>query len=343
MTWNRQVRHTVLLLIALGGAGICLWLAVPFLAPLTWALALTILLLPHQKKAESRIGGQGTAAFILVMVALVLAALLVLVAGRQLLTEAASGAARVEDLLRRWQDGELASAFPRLAGILQWIAARLDPADALAQLGQWLTGQSTSLIAGSIGQALAFALTFYFLFYFLRDRDALLEAIAGMLPLAPDESERLLSRISDTVQATIRGTVLVAIVQGSLGGLIFWVLGLPAPVFWGLIMALLAVVPVLGAFVVWIPAALLLAADGQWASAIVLALWGGVVIAGIDNVLYPIFVGTQLRLHPLVVFIGAVGGIVAFGAPGVVLGPLVIVATQCLLESLSRPPDKAGP
>jgi predicted PurR-regulated permease PerM len=108
--------------------------------------------------------------------------------------------------------------------------------------------------------------------------------------------------VADTIHATVFGTLTVAAVQGVLGGLIFWWLGLPAPILWGAVMALLAIVPVLGAFVVWLPVAIFLAASGQWGQAVILALWGTVVVGLIDNLLYPMLVGKRLRLHTVPVF-----------------------------------------
>jgi hypothetical protein len=128
-----------------------------------------------------------------------------------------------------------------------------------------------------------------------------------------------------------------------LGGLVFWWLNLPAPAFWGLIMGLLAIVPTLGAFVIWLPAALFLAFDGAWASALILAVWGGVIIATIDNLIYPALVGDRLKLHTLVVFFGAVGGIILFGASGLVLGPATIAVTLALVEILQARFGRGSP
>ena len=109
----------------------------------------------------------------------------------------------------------------------------------------------------------------------------------------------------------------------------FWWLGLPAPALWGVMMGLLALVPVLGAFIVWIPAAVFLALEGSWGKALVLTAWGAVVIGLIDNLLYPSLVGNRLRLHTLVVFIAILGGLSVFGAAGLFLGPaLVTVALE---------------
>ena len=122
----------------------------------------------------------------------------------------------------------------------------------------------------------------------------------------------------------------------------FWWLVLPAPVLWGVIMALLALVPMLGAFLVWIPAALLLASEGHWGQSLLLTLWGTLVVGTIDNVLRPILVGNRLKLHTILVFISVVGGLILFGPAGLVLGPVVLTVTTGLLE-LWKPRGAAGP
>ena len=197
----------------------------------------------------------------------------------------------------------------------------------------WLSNLGTSFVRGSVAKAIEVVLAFYLLFYFLRDRDAARRLLRNLLPLTHDEMDRLFGRVVDTVQATIYGTVAVAAVQGTLGGLMFWVLGLSTPILWGLVMGLLAIVPVLGAFVVWIPAAIFLALDGSWGKAVVLAIWGAVVVGGIDNVLRPLLVGNRLRLHTVPTFISMIGGLVLFGTPGFILGPLAATVTILLVET----------
>lgn len=155
-------------------------------------------------------------------------------------------------------------------------------------------------------------------------------------PLGEADTEIVFRRFVDTVHATIFGTVAVAAVQGTLGGLMFWWLGSPTPVFWGAAMGLLAIVPVLGAFVVWVPAAVFLALEGDWGKALLLSAWGGVLIATIDNLLYPVLVGSKLKLHTVVALIGTIGGLVLFGAPGLILGPATIALTLMLVEILKR-------
>jgi predicted PurR-regulated permease PerM len=121
-----------------------------------------------------------------------------------------------------------------------------------------------------------------------------------------------------------------------LGGLMFWVLGIPGALLWGAVMALLAIVPVLGAFVVWVPAALFLVLQGNWGKALILTAWGAGVVSLIDNLLYPLLVGKRLRLHTLPVFIAIVGGILLFGSAGVILGPVTLAVTVALVDIWRR-------
>jgi predicted PurR-regulated permease PerM len=326
------------------GLVVCYFLAAPFIPALTWALVLAIVMAPLHERLERRLRRDDFAALASVAVAALAVALPLLFVLQQLVREAARGAAYLESTLAALDGDTLLASLPGVATIVRWVLERIDPQGAVASLAEWLTGRSSELLVGSIGQAVTFVLTFYLLFYFLRDRVRAVAAIVELSPLRPEETARMLVRFSETVHATLIGTVFVAAVQGTLGGLMFWWLGLPTPVFWGLVMGLLAIVPVLGAFVVWVPAAIVLALQGQWVSAAVLTVWGGVIVAGIDNLLYPMLVGRRLKLHTVVAFIGAVGGILLFGASGLVLGPAAIAVTIILIEILrDRVRDVSAP
>jgi predicted PurR-regulated permease PerM len=157
-------------------------------------------------------------------------------------------------------------------------------------------------------------------------------AIGHVLPLTAPEYTQLTGRITNTVFASVYGTAAVAVLQGGLGGAMFWWLDLPAPLFWGVMMGLLGIVPFLGAFVIWAPAAMFLALNGDLQSAILLTLWGTLVVGLVDNVLYPILVGKRLMLHSVLSFIAVVGGLLLFGAAGIILGPIVVAGAQTLLE-----------
>jgi predicted PurR-regulated permease PerM len=212
------------------------------------------------------------------------------------------------------------------------IEGRLDVRAIIANLASSLTNLAGPFVRESLSHLITVLLTFYLLYYFLRDRRAAKDQIKICSPLTEYETGRLIERASDTIHAVIFGTVVAAAAQGALGALIFWLLGLSNPLFWGVAMALLAIVPLLGAFVIWVPAAAYLALSGEWGKAAVLVGWGTIVIGGIDNLLHPILAGGRLRLHTIPTFFAIVGGLMLFGASGLVIGPLVVTLTLTVLE-----------
>lgn len=327
-----RIGTVALALAALGGMALCILLTWPFLGAITWALALAILFAPVHARIEATIGHPSLAALasviILSVVVIVPAAFVV----ERLVSEAGAGAVAIQARIAAGELQRLLDAYPRIAPLGAWINSQFDLPSMAATLATWLSNIGATFLRGSVLQVVEVMLTFYLLFYFLRDRQAAKAMLLRWLPLTSPEAEQLFRRVFDTVHATVYGTLAVAAVQGILGGLMFWALGLPTPLLWGVVMALLSVVPVLGSFVVWVPAALLLALDGSWARAIILALWGGVVVGGIDNLLRPMFVGNRLRLHTIPAFISMIGGLVLFGAPGFILGPLTVTVTVLLVE-----------
>jgi predicted PurR-regulated permease PerM len=246
-------------------------------------------------------------------------------------------AASADYLQAKVSAGELGRLIPPGSRAAEWFstfADRIDFGALSASAAGWLGKSVPKFLVDSFTQLLEVAMTFYFLFFILRDRDAAIEATRAYLPLAPEETDRLLSRARDTVRATIFGTVLVALVQGALGGMMFWLLGLPAPLMWGLVMTLLSVIPVLGAFVVWIPAAIFLALEGRLVQAAMLAAWGILVVGTIDNLLRPIVIGDRLGLHTAPAFVAMVGGVIWLGPAGFVVGPVLLALTLCLINIL---------
>ncbi|HVJ87138.1 MAG TPA: AI-2E family transporter [Caulifigura sp.] len=202
----------------------------------------------------------------------------------------------------------------------------------IASAAGMVTSQLSSLLGTIVGIGMQLFITMMCLFFFLRDRPAVMKGVRGLLPLSRPEADRILQRIDDTIHATIFGSLTVAFVQGCMGGLMFWILGLPSPLFWGAIMGLLAVVPVLGTFVIWAPTAAWLAIQGDWGKAIILVTWGSLAIGLIDNFLYPYLVGNRMRFHTLLVFFSIVGGLSVFGAAGIILGPVLLAVADGLLQ-----------
>ncbi len=328
----RSIRPLLLLAVTALGLYGCYRLALPFVPALAWALALAVLFAPLQRRLEVKLKRPSLAA----TVAVILIGLTVVVpttfVGQQLVQQAASGAESVAAKASSGEWRQALAAQPRFAAAAEWVEQRVDLPGSAKSFAAWLSAGAGRLLRGSVFQLIGFGLTFYLLFFFLRDRVEVLRSVRALVPLSEPELDTLFARISDTIHATIYGALAVSAVQGLLGGLMFWWLGLSAPLLWGVVMALLAVVPMLGAFVVWIPAALLLALEGSWGKALILTLWGMLVVGTVDNLLRPILVGRRLRLHTVLAFISVVGGLLVFGPAGLVLGPLTLTITTSLLD-----------
>lgn len=311
---------------------LCFLLVRPFVPALTWALALAIVVMPVHRWIERRIHRPNLAAAMSVVLVAV-----TIVGPSVFIIQSVSREVTVGvDQIRKNLEGEswesLGKKYPRLARILGAIERQVDLRQTVGEGAKAVSSTALSAVRGSVEGIIGLLVMLFFLFFFFRDRRHGLLILRRYLPLTKGEADMVLIRVSDTVYATINGTIVVAFVQGILGGLMFWWLGLPAPFLWGTVMAVLSIVPILGAFIVWIPAATILALQGHWIKAIILTGWGLLVIGLIDNILYPVLVGKRIRLHIVPVFIALVGGVMLFGGSGLILGPLIFAVTLATLE-----------
>jgi predicted PurR-regulated permease PerM len=326
-----EVRLAALALVTVLVSYGCWLLARPFFAALTWAAVLAVVTHPIHRWIGARVTRRNLAAGLAVAVVTLAIVVPVVVVGAAVVREATEGARMLSagELRARWEG--LKRSNPRLAPVLDRIARELGigattfagvaTGDTAAEGGPDGRG---GVLFNTLRAGTEFLITLLALFFFFRDSDAAKGAVRDLLPMTRRRADRILQRVVDTVWATTYGTLVVASIQGLLGGLMFWWLGLPAPVLWGVVMGLLALVPVLGAFIVWVPAAVFLALEGGWGKALLLAAWGAIVIGLVDNILYPSLVGSRLRLHTLVVFIAMLGGLSVFGAAGLFLGPALV-------------------
>jgi predicted PurR-regulated permease PerM len=239
-----------------------------------------------------------------------------------------------------WQG--LLAQNPRAAHAVDSIQRVLRISDAFTRTIEGLSAHAQYFIGSSIRAIFHAVLTLFVLFFLLRDGAGFVLALKKLLPLSPPDTEIVLKRIDDTIHAAFFGMVAVAILQGFLGALLLWWLQLPGVVVWGTIMALLALVPYLGAFVVWIPVACFLILQDEWYKALITVIWGLFVIGLADNLLYPYLVGKKLHYHSLVVFFFLLGGVMLFGAAGVVLGPVLLATTERILWVWQREPLAAN-
>ena len=310
---------------------LCWLMTMPFLSAFTWAFALAVALSPVRKWLISRM--PGLPATLLIITSLVVAVSLPgALVGRQLLNECL----RAQDFLQKSLQGGgwrgAVAARPWIGNFLAWTDSQLD----LTEFGQTLAGTMARslapLLARSFGLISQAGVILLALFFFLQDEAILLAGARSLLPLSTAETDALTARVSATVRATVYGRLLIGTIQGALGGLIFALVGLPAALLWGTVMILLSLLPVFGAFLVWVPASLFLIAQGHWIRGLIVAAWGFAIIHPVDNLLYPVLVGERIGLHPLVLFVAFVGGLVVFGPAGLVIGPCLMSLAAGLAE-----------
>jgi predicted PurR-regulated permease PerM len=202
----------------------------------------------------------------------------------------------------------------------------------LRQISAVLLSQSSKILKGVSGFLIAFFFTLLSLYYLFKDGERLFDALKGILPIPPRERDLLIGRFRDMVNATIFGGLLIALIQGVLGGMAFWVLGIASPLLWGTAMALFSFIPLGGTALIWIPAALLLIIQGAVAKGIILLAIGVFIISSVDNLLRPLVVGVQTHIHPLLLFFTVIGGLQAFGMIGIITGPLIASLCLTLIE-----------
>ena len=313
------------------GVVLCYRLASPFLPALTWAVALAVVARPVHQRIVRKLERPTIAAIISVALVTAVIVLPLGFAAQQLAQEAIGifHSLQADGGESSWK--ALIERAGKFGPLLEWIDRQVSLRGQLETFSQFALAGLKTAWSISVGVVVGGLITLFFLFYFFRDGRRLMNSVCSFLPLSPEECGRMLDRIDDTIHAIIFGSLGVALIQGSLGGLMFWFLDLPSPLVWSAVMCVCAVLPVFGAALVWVPAVLYLWVTGETMSAMILLAWGAVVVSLIDNVLYPVLVKNQLRLHTVPVFVAIVGGIVVFGAAGLILGPVVLAVTKVLL------------
>jgi predicted PurR-regulated permease PerM len=221
---------------------------------------------------------------------------------------------------------------PALASNIENFTSSIDVNNAARSVAGFLGGNLAGLVGNSVRVITQLVVMLFLLFFLLRDRTIALTCLRSLLPLREDETSELLERVGDTILATALGRLTIAVVQGILAGLAFWALGVPGVVLWAFTLTVCALIPAFGSFLVWGPIALYLGFNGHWGKAALLAIWGGLFVSTIDNILYPILVGSHLRAHTATILLSILGGVALFGPIGIVLGPVLFTIASTLLD-----------
>jgi predicted PurR-regulated permease PerM len=316
----------------------------PFIGAILWSVLLAFLLYPVNRDLRRLVRDRrAVAAALLTIAVIVLVVVPAFLLGVAFTRQAAelfrhlqAAAGRYEitrpsDLLR----------IPVVHQLLQW-AETVAPVS-IEQVQGWLVNAATTLLAlvaatsgafvvEALGTLVSLIITLFLLFFFLRDGEAIVQRALLLVPLGAERQAHLVEHLSAVTRAVVFGSMITAIVQGTLVGIGFALTGLPSPVVFGVLAMVAALVPLVGTALVWVPAAAVLALQGRWGAAVFMVAWGIAVVAGADNVVRPLFISGRAQISTLPVFLGLAGGVAAFGPIGIVLGPVIVALVLALLR-----------
>jgi predicted PurR-regulated permease PerM len=193
----------------------------------------------------------------------------------------------------------------------------------VSSLSSLLVNSASQLTSSTVQAVFLFFIFLYAAFFFMKDGEKLIDLILYYLPLEDEPERKLLDHFTSVSRATLKGTLLIGLIQGVLAGLGFWVAGINSVMFWGLVMTVLSIIPLIGSSLVWIPAVAILAVSGRIGAAVGLGLYCAILVGSIDNILRPILVGKDTKMHELFILLSTLGGIGLFGIWGVLIGPVI--------------------
>ena len=322
------------------------WILWPFYAALLWAVVFATVFAPaHGRLLDSMRGHPNVAALTAVLLILTLVLLPLTLTAMSVGQEATS-------LYEKIETGEvdfgrfLTQLLQTLPGWAIELLNRIGINDigdvqarlsiALKQGSEFIATQAIAIGQSTAHIVVSFFLMLYLLFFFLRDGRELSQRLKEAIPLRAEQKRALFSKFAIVIRAMFKGTILVALLQGLLGGLIFWLLNIPAPVLWGVVMAFLSLLPAIGSALIWLPVAIYLLVTGAVWQGLVLAAYGALVIGLVDNLLRPFLIGMDTKLPDYVVLIATLGGIAIFGLNGFVIGPVIAAMFVATWDIFSR-------
>jgi predicted PurR-regulated permease PerM len=321
------------------------WILWPLSGAVLWGTVIAVLFAPLYRRLSTAMGQRRNLAALTTLTIIVVMVILPLALVTVSLVREAAG------MYTRIQSGELnfVRYFQQVYDALPaWAVGLLDRSE-LTNLGvvkerlsagllkgsQFLATQAINLGQNTFDFLVSLGVMVYLLFFLLRDGDRLFHRIRGAIPLRPEHQRALFEKFTVVIRATVKGNIVVALLQGALGGLIFWLLGIHAALLWAVVMAVLSLLPAVGAALVWLPVAVYLLATGSVWQGVVLIAYGVLVIGLVDNVVRPILVGQDTKMPDYIVLISTLGGIAIFGVNGFVLGPVIAAMFMAAWDILS--------
>jgi len=319
----------------------------PFLVPIAWSAVLSITFYPVYKIMLKLIKRQWAASLITLLIILTIIICPFIYILNALMNEITIAYNTIEKegigIVTKIQENPIFIAFLEKVG--SYIGKDAVDLNGLAikglkTIGSYIAGHVSQLFTNVVAFVASFVIMCLTIYYFLKDGDKLAGYLKGLLPFSEEQKENLEIKIKEMVVAAIYGGVAVGIIQGSFGGAAFLVLGISSPVLWGTAMAIFSLVPLLGTFIIWGPASIILILNGSYIKGMALFLFGFLIIGTIDNILKPLIIGGRTKLHTLLIFFSVLGGIEFFGFIGFILGPIIAVLYLSLLEIYKITPSE---
>ncbi len=321
-----------------------LWLIATFIMPVFWAAVLATVFFPLQRRYVALLGGRRSLAALatmltiigIVVVPLFIVGLAVSREAMDLHDQITSGAIDLQAPLRFLRRmTPVASDYLAGVGIeIDGLGQRLSTAAVV--VSQFIASRALGIGQDVLRITALFFLMLYVLFFFLRDGSQLVAMLIRVLPLGDVRERELLAKFADVSLATIKGTLVVGVVQGAIGAILFWAVGIPAPVFWGSLMVVFSVLPAVGPGLIWLPAAVILLGMGHIVKGVVLIAVGVLVIGLVDNVLRPLLVGRDTQMPDYLVLLATLGGLAVFGVSGFVIGPVIAAFLLVVWEMFAQ-------
>jgi predicted PurR-regulated permease PerM len=335
------IRWLALLALAVAALYVCWLMLLPFVNVLAWASVLAVLFYPIHQRLVALTNSPSLSALlstmIVIAVIVVPLTLLTLVVAK----EVGEVAKNAQEFIRSLLD----PSSPVIGRVIGWLGLRVDAShldlqayllERLENISGAIAGRTLGFLGGVVGAIFQMFFTVFTMYYLFRDGNRIFNGMLEVVPLNAAETRQIFDRTREVIHASVYGVIVIAMIQGTLGGLAFAALGLPSAVVWGVAMFFLSMVPMVGSSVIWVPTAIYLAMSGHWGKALALALWGALVIGTVDNFLRPKLVGERAGLHELLIFFSVLGGLQIWGPLGLVLGPVMIAVTLALFDIFKR-------
>lgn len=347
----KKFENRVFFFLVLLGTAVFLWMTSGFLMPVFWAIVLAVLFQPLYLKLLKRLKDrEALSSFI----ATLMVVFVVLIPFGFIVTIVAQQALGLYQQIRNGQI-DISAPISLIENHLPTVSAFLNKygvdfaqirtgieASAIV-VTQWIAGQALTIGQNLASVTVMFVLMLYFLFFLFRDGNILIEQIVRALPIGDRRERKLFRKFAEVARATVKGTLVVAAIQGAIGGVLFWIVGIQAPAFWAVVMGILSLLPAVGTGLIWGPAAIFLFAKGEVWQPVVLVIGGGLVIGLIDNLLRPLLVGRETKMPDYLVLLATLGGLQMFGLAGFIVGPIIAAVFLVMWQIFADEYENATP